>query len=77
VILAAARAGHGLAILPWYVAWRSVQDGAVVPLLEEFALPAQEMHAVFPSPKLVPSKVSSFIGFLQQRLDGRWWQRAP
>ena len=75
VVLAAARAGLGLAILPWYVAWRSVQDGAVVPLLEEFALPAQEVHAVFPSPKLVPSKVSSFIAFLQQRLDGRWWER--
>ena len=75
VILAAARAGMGLAILPWYVAWRSVQDGAVVPLLEEFALPAQEIHAVFPSPKRVPSKVSTFIGFLQQHFTDRWWER--
>jgi len=32
------------------------------------------MHAVFPSPKLIPSKVSSFIGFLQERFTPQWWQ---
>ena len=29
-----------------------------VEVVNEFALPVQEMHAVFPSPKLVPSKVT-------------------
>ena len=74
-ILAAARAGLGLAILPWYVANRSLADGAVVALLEDYALPVQELHAVFPSPKRVPSKVSGFIAFLQQQFDGDWWRR--
>ena len=40
-------------------------------------LPAQDMHAVFPSPKLVPSKVTSFIAFLQQAFAGEWWLRSP
>jgi hypothetical protein len=31
---------------------------------------------VFPSPKLVPSKVSSFIAHLQQLLADEWWKRA-
>ena len=75
-VLAAARAGMGLAILPWYVAHASVADGTVRPLLTEYALPAQEMHAVFPSPKLVPHKVSTFIAFLQQTLGERWWEQA-
>jgi len=75
-LLAAARAGHGIAILPWYVARESVADGNVLPLLEEHGLPAQEVHAVFPSPKLVPSKVNSFIAFLQQTLAGDWWRRS-
>ena len=76
VVLEAARAGMGLAILPWYVAFDAVAQGAVQPLLTEFALPVQEMHAVFPSPKLVPSKVSSFIVFLQESLGDGWWKRA-
>jgi len=75
-VLAAARAGHGLAALPWYVARESVDDGSLRPVLEGFALPAQELHAVFPSPKLVPSKVAAFIAFLQAALDDRWWQRS-
>ena len=73
-LLDAARAGMGLAILPWYVAHDAVAAGTVVPLLVDHALPVQEMHAVFPSPKLIPSKVSSFIGFLQERFTPQWWQ---
>ena len=75
-ILAAARAGMGLAVLPWYVARESLAEGAVVPVLADHGLPAQEMHAVFPSPKLVPLKVTSFSGFLQQALAGEWWRQA-
>ena len=75
-ILAAARAGMGLAVLPWYVARESLAEGTVVPVLADHGLPAQEMHAVFPSPKLVPLKVTSFSGFLQQSLAGEWWRQA-
>ena len=75
-VLAAARAGMGLAVLPWYVARESLADGAVVPVLADHGLPAQEMHAVFPSPRLVPLKVTSFSGFLQQALAGDWWRQA-
>ena len=74
-VLDAARAGHGLAALPWYVAREAVADGSLQPVLEGFALPAQELHAVYPSPKLVPSKVAAFISFLQSALDDGWWQR--
>jgi hypothetical protein len=31
------------------------------------------MRAVYPSPKLVPSKVSHFIRYLQAELDGALW----
>jgi DNA-binding transcriptional LysR family regulator len=74
-ILAGARAGLGIAILPWYVARESVADGSVKPIMERYALPTQEIHAVYPSPKLVPSKVSSFIEFLLGAMEGPWWER--
>lgn len=74
-VLAACRAGMGLAVLPWYVARESVADGAIVQLLAEHALPSQEVHAVFPSPRLVPAKATAFIGWLQQQLEGEWWLR--
>jgi len=74
-LLAAARAGMGLAALPWYVAHESVKQGAVTVLLPAWSLPAQEIHAVFPSPRLLPSKVSGFVEDLAGRFDGTWWQR--
>ena len=75
-VLGAARAGMGLAVLPWYVARESMADGAVQTVMNDHLLPAQEVHAVFPSPKLVPLKVTSFSTFLQQSLAGDWWRQA-
>jgi DNA-binding transcriptional LysR family regulator len=77
LVLDACVAGLGIAILPWYVAHDAVAAGQVTPLLADHALPAQPMHAVFPSPKLLPAKVGAFIAFLQAALDGDWWKRAP
>jgi DNA-binding transcriptional LysR family regulator len=74
VVLEATQRGMGLAILPWYVAHGAVQAKRILPLLTDFALPVQEMHAVFPSPKLVPSKVTTFISFLQERFTTEWWK---
>ena len=74
-LLAAARQGMGLALLPRYVAQESLAAGAVLALLPGWAVPAQEVHAVFPSPRLVPTKVSGFVNWLQGQLDGEWWSR--
>lgn len=76
-VLAAAGAGLGLAILPWYVAREAVAAGAVRVVMADHGLPAQEVHAVYPSPKLVPQKVARFIDHLQQALAGEWWMRVP
>jgi DNA-binding transcriptional LysR family regulator len=74
-VLAAAREGLGIALMPRYVASDSLAAGKVVEVLPGHALPEQEIHAVFPSPKLVPGKVSSFVAFLQGRFGEGWWAR--
>lgn len=72
-LLAACRAHMGLAILPWYVARESVATRAVRPVMTEYVLPTQEIHAVYPSPTLVSAKVTTLIGFLQRRFVDSWW----
>jgi DNA-binding transcriptional LysR family regulator len=74
-LLAAARAGMGVAALPLYVAQASLARGELVPLLERHALPVQPIHAVFPSPRQVPAKVVSFVNWLQGQFDEGWWAR--
>lgn len=73
MLLAAARNGFGVAALPRYVAYKSLKTKAVVSLLEDWNLPQQEVHAVFPSPRLVPAKVKLFISWLQGQFGPEWW----
>lgn len=75
-LLAAARGGMGVAALPSYVAFDSVRSGAVRVVLADWTLPVQEIHAVFPSPRLVPAKVSGFVTWLQAELGENWWAQA-
>jgi DNA-binding transcriptional LysR family regulator len=76
-VLAAARCNMGVAALPWYVAADSLASGAIVEVLKGHSLPEQEIHAVYPSPKLVPQKVQAFIAFLQGRFGTNWWETLP
>jgi DNA-binding transcriptional LysR family regulator len=75
-ILAATRAGMGVAALPLYVAHESLKSGAIREVLGEWQLPSQEVHAVFPSPKMIPTKVSVFTSWLQSQFTDHWWEKA-
>jgi DNA-binding transcriptional LysR family regulator len=68
--------GTGIAALPRYAAQEALSRGAVRPLLQAWSLPAQEVHAVFPSPRMLPLKVSGFVAWLQAQFEGEWWTRA-
>ncbi|MEY3445548.1 MAG: hypothetical protein RIR45_303 [Pseudomonadota bacterium] len=73
-LLMAARNGMGVAALPRYVAQGSLNSGALLPLLADWSLPSQEIHAVYPSPLLVPAKVSGFVAWLQGQFGEAWWE---
>ena len=76
-LLAAARAHMGIAALPSYVAVESLAAGRVVGVLKTCRLPEQEIHAVYPSPRLVPQKVQAFVAFLQGRFGKDWVASLP
>jgi DNA-binding transcriptional LysR family regulator len=76
-VLAAARNGLGIAAMPRYVAADSLAAEQVLEVLADHSLPEQEIHAVFPSPKLVPGKVQAFVAYLQGRFAERWWETLP
>lgn len=77
MLLMAAREGFGVAALPRYVAQESMRTGALVSVLDAWQLPQQEIHAVYPSPRMVPTKVTQFIEWLQGQFADDWWVRPP
>ncbi|WP_310386693.1 LysR family transcriptional regulator [Roseateles sp.] len=72
-LMEAACAGFGIAALPTYVVHESIKSGALVTVLDAWTLPTQEVHAVYPSPRMVPAKVTGFIEWLQGQLGESWW----
>ena len=72
-LLLAARNGLGLVTLPKYVAQESLRGRFLEEILTDWTLPAQEIHAVYPSPQLVPTKVTSFVTWLQGQFVPDWW----
>lgn len=72
-LVAAARAGMGITLVPHYVAAAPLRAGKLVQVMASYGLAEQEIHAVYPSPRLVPAKVTAFIAFAQERLRGDWW----
>jgi DNA-binding transcriptional LysR family regulator len=72
-LLAAARADFGIAALPMYVAAASLKEGKVQTVLAGYALPIQEIHAVFPSRRLISARVSVLVEHLAQAFARPDW----
>jgi len=72
-LITAARADLGITIVPHYVAAEAITTGDLRQIMADHMLPEQEIHAVYPSPKLVPVKVTELILFLKEAFQGEWW----
>jgi DNA-binding transcriptional LysR family regulator len=76
-LLAAVRDGLGIAALPIYVAAASLAAGSIVPILAPYVLPGQEIHAVYPSHRLVSARVSALVDFLAEAFGRDDWYERP
>ncbi|MGS1108013.1 LysR family transcriptional regulator [Achromobacter anxifer] len=67
-LLAFAEAGCGVAALPEWLLEEPLARGSLQRLLPSYALPRQEVYAVYPDTRHVSAKVRRFIDFLRERL---------
>jgi len=63
-VLAATLAGGGLSILPDYLVANALAAGELVTLLPDWSLPTGGIHAVYPTARFRPSKVTTFVEML-------------
>jgi DNA-binding transcriptional LysR family regulator len=66
-------AGLGLAILPEFLAWQAIRDGALIELLPEWTMAPTALHVVTPPGAVRPARVTALIEFLAQRLRRAAW----
>ena len=64
-------AGAGLAYVPCDLIAEELQNGRLEQVLGDWPLPSLPIHAVHPSRKLVPRRVSAFIEALAREMSVR------
>jgi DNA-binding transcriptional LysR family regulator len=76
MLLAAARDGVGVALLPSWAAAESLRAGALRRVLSGWEPPASSIYAVYPGNRLMSAKVRAFVDHLARRF-GRtpYWDR--
>ena len=76
VLLAAARAGNGIALLSNYVAAGSLRDGTLVRLLQNFPVPEIWVKALIPESRMAIARVQALLAFLQTAFASPGWNEA-
>jgi len=70
-----ALAGEGLALRSAWEVSEEVKKGRLVSVLDEFAVPGNNVYAVFPERRLLPAKVRFFIDHLKKAFgDPPYWE---
>ena len=72
-LLLASIQGMGIAALPHYMAQTAIFEGKLVEVLQSWSMPSQEIHAVYPSPRMLPHKVKGLIDWLHTEMQQEWW----
>jgi DNA-binding transcriptional LysR family regulator len=74
LLLAAAKAGIGIAFGPTFIFGPALAAGELVALLPGYQAAELSVHAVYPTARYVPSKVRSFVDYVAAEFAGtpRW-----
>lgn len=64
----AAEMGHGITMALSYMVHQQIRLGTLVPVLDDFTLPPQPVHLVYPHARLVAPKIRAFIDYAAPRL---------
>lgn len=76
VLMQAALAGLGVAVLPTFLTWRALAGGRLVPLLPDYHSGSTTAYVVYPSRRLLPLRVRRLVEFLAERFGGvPYWDR--
>lgn len=68
------RSGHGIALLPTFIAWQALARGEVVPVLPDVKVPMMHAYAVYPQNRFLSKKARVLIDFLVEQLkDNAYW----
>jgi len=72
-----ASSGHGIAVLPTFITWKSLAARDLVPVLNSYTLPLLSAWAIYPQTRYPSQRVRRFIDFVAKQFgDEPFWDEA-
>ncbi len=69
-LLEATVEGHGIALLPTFIAHREIEKGSLVTLFSDYRLPRLNAYTIYPQTRYLSQRVRAFVDFLVERFQG-------
>ncbi len=63
-------AGQGIILVPSFIAYKEIESGALVPILEDYEPLQIEAYAIYPQTRHLSQRVRAFVDFLIKRFEG-------
>jgi len=66
--------GHGITFLPTFIAYKKLQLGELVPVLQQYQLPTLKAYAIYPKNRFLSQRCRYLIDFIAERFgDNPYW----
>ncbi|MCW8931435.1 MAG: LysR family transcriptional regulator [Gammaproteobacteria bacterium] len=66
----AAVEGLGVILMPSFIAYKEIERGALVPILQDYKIPQIDAYAIYPQTRHLSQRVRAFVDFLVKRFEG-------
>jgi len=66
----AAVGGHGIVLVPSFIAYQAIEQGDLVQVLSDFTQPQLDVYALYPQTRHLSQRVRAFVDFLVKRFEG-------
>jgi DNA-binding transcriptional LysR family regulator len=66
----AAVEGQGINMVPSFIAYKEIERGELVPILEDYITPQINAYAIYPQTRHLSQRVRAFVDFLVKRFEG-------
>ena len=66
--------GHGITVIPTFIAYKKLARGELVPILQQYQLPILNAYAVYPKNRFLSQRCRYLIDFIAERFgDHPYW----
>ena len=62
--------GHGISVLPTFIVYKEIENGALVPILTDYIPNPISAYAIYPQTRHLSQRVRQFVDFLVKRFEG-------